>query len=198
MNLEPINIKLAVIAFGLAVLAMVLSLIYPYGLKEVNQPPNFIDVLTLAQTIKDREPVLLIDLRDKKKFGEFHLPTAINLSVNDAVSKIKGSSTPVVFYSGDDERSKQLWSLLPDPLKAKSKVLYGGVHDWYDRILYPSLPPKKIKGKLVKKIIELNNFYGGKVKFVGDSTILNYYEQDFSQKLWPAVYRSKKLFREGC
>ena len=154
------------VLFILAGLALAID--SPEGLNGVNRQPNFMGVLELAEKIKNREEVLIVDLRDSASFNQFHIPTAKNVPLDflDFGSIEEG----MIFCSGDDLLTRRLWDSLPDTLRDHSIILYGGVRDWYDRLLYPTLPYGDTvdEPELLKRIHSLCEFYGGFADFEAD------------------------------
>ncbi len=201
MNSMSFNKKLAVLGFILAFLAMIFSFFTPDGLNGVHEKPNYISILTLAEKIKSREHLDLIDLRSEAAYLKFHLPTAQKVSVNEWLSNTITHKDTIVFYSGDDKLTQQLWQELPDTLKPKVKILYGGVHDWYERLLYIKLPvtfPTK-DSVIVERIKILNKFYGGRTEFIEDHHLLDYYHTDLTKMGWKHHKGSRHgLVRKGC
>ncbi|WP_185153507.1 rhodanese-like domain-containing protein [Fulvivirga lutimaris] len=193
-----LNKKLAALAFILAALAMVASFVAPQGLKNENDRPPFISVVTLAKAIKNREDFRLIDLRDAAAYEEFHLPSAVNISYDSALKM--DFKQKVIFYSGDDYLAKRLWEKRHETLAPNAMVLYGGVHDWYEKLLYPELPIKipEQQRSMVNQVIELSTYYGGHIEFVESQEVLDYYEYDLNKKYWPRANRTNGLVRKGC
>jgi hypothetical protein len=194
------NQKLAAAAFLLATASLVVAPAFPNGPKSVSQAPRFVSVLSLAEQIKNREPLVLIDLRAPDLYDEFHLPTAVSMSLNEIQEKGLPEGKTYVFYSGDDLLTRHLWISLPPEAKRRSSILYGGVHDWYDRLLYPTLPlvAHGDDSVMTEKVNALTRFYGGQAEFEKDSSGLAYYSKDLSKAAWPVVKRVGKLARKGC
>lgn len=192
------NIKLVGVALLFSILAMISSFVAPDGMNSVNEKPDFVSVIELANKIKNRESFRLIDLRNKDKFEEFHLPTAENISINSVLDM--DFFGLVIFYSGDDNLSRELWEDMSDDLKSDSQILFGGVHDWYEKLLYPEVPIKASREyqQLVDEINELSSFYGGQSELVQDEEILKYYRIDFNKAYWPKSHRENGLVRKGC
>lgn len=201
MKNNPFNQKLALLAFTLAFLAMIASFIIPDGLYSIKQKPSYIPVLDLAEKIMNREKLHLIDLRSEEEYLKFHIPTAQNRAFEEYLSNTTKYKDTIVFYSGDDTLTRQLWNVLPDTLKPKIKILYGGVHDWYERLLYPKLPGTfSTKDSVtMERIKKLNKFYGGRMEFVEDHDLLHYYHKDMTKVLWANPKRTHHgLVRKGC
>lgn len=190
------KILVAGIAFVLAGLALAIA--SPNGWNNVNRQPNFIGVVELAEKIKNRENIVVIDLRDLASYDEFHLPTAQHIPFEKFT--LDNLNVTTVFYSGDDLLSRRLWDSLPDSMRTRSMILYGGVRDWYDRLLYPKLPfGKEVKDKaLFERVHSLCQFYGGFAEFVSEKGLMDYYTNDLSVAPWPTFQRSGGLMRKGC
>lgn len=199
-EMKSLNHRLALIAIASGGIILLLGVLAPKGWNKTNKSPRFIHVIALAKGVKQRENLYLVDLRDSAQFKEFHLPTALNISPDRfSFSDVPDEKT-VVFYSGDDWLSRQLWNSLEDSLKERSFILYGGVYDWYDRILYPKLPikPNAKDSALAEQVHALTGFYGGYAEFVEDNEIMNYYRIDLSETQWPKPIQQAGLVRKGC
>lgn len=190
------KIRLTIIAFVLSGLAFAAA--SPDGFSGINKQPNFISVIDLAQKIKKREELQLIDLRESQFYNEFHIPTARNIPLGEIdFSEIDPGT---VFYSGDDLLSRKLWDSALESERSKITILYGGVRDWYDRLLYPTLPYGDMVDdpELLGEIHTLCDFYGGFADFESDAKLLNYYQINLSTAKWPSSQRKGTLVRKGC
>lgn len=195
-----LNRKLGVLAFTLAFVGLLFDFISPEGKNQINESPNYISVVSLAEKIKNRESVRVIDLRSKELFEEFHIPTADHLPLERWLDQNEISDDLLVFYSGDDPLCRQLWRGLPQSVQQRSVILYGGIHDWYERLLYPKLPIKYDRGDsaIFHKVHDLSLFYGGQAEFVEDKEVMKYYQQDFDKLKWQKSHRQNGLVRKGC
>jgi rhodanese-related sulfurtransferase len=200
MSRLSLNQWLAVFAFTFALIGLIFSFIDPNGMGEINKKPNYISVISLAEKIRNREPIKVIDLRTTDLYTEFHIPTTKQIPLEELILKVGSTEALFVFYSGDDPLTRHFWASLPDSIQQRSLILYGGIHDWYDKLLYPSLPikydPKDSAN--YKHIEDLSLFYGGQPEFVEEKDIMDYYQQDFSKASWPRSHRQNGLVRKGC
>ncbi|WP_424963984.1 rhodanese-like domain-containing protein [Ekhidna sp.] len=198
MNDLTINRRLALIGFGIVLAGLVMALAFPEGLNGVNRQPQFIGVVELAEKIKNREMLDIVDLRDARSYEEFHIPTASNVPLDEFNPNLITKQT--IVYSGDDLLVRRLWDTLPDSLRDHTVIVHGGVHDWFDRVLYPTLPfgDGVTNKSLVNKVHELCQFYGGFADFENDAGLIEYYEKDLTKASWPKVYRTGGLIRKGC
>lgn len=192
-----LNKKLAILVILVAMLAMSLSVISPNGLNAVNERPNFISVLDLAERIKKRDKINLLDLRSQVKYDSFHLPSAEFFQDKKQLAK---HSNQYVFYSDDYKSSMKLWSSLTNETKEKSYILYGGVHDWYENLLYPEIPIhiSDKDSELTSRIIMLNKFYGGRIEMSEKHHLLDYYYLDMKKVKTHASTHGGSLVRKGC
>lgn len=198
MRYFPLNNRVFLMMVGVLMAGLIMSLAFPEGFNRVNRQPNFIGVVELAQKIRNRESMMLVDLRDQEAYQEFHIPAARNIPLNEVNENL--FEQPVIFYSGDDLLARQLWDDLPDSLRDHTIIVYGGIRHWYDYILYPTLPFGKevTDAVLLDQIHELCEFYGGFAEFEQDSELLNYYQQNLRKANWPNVQAGGKLMRKGC
>lgn len=200
MTKTTLQHRLAVVAFGVLLLTLAAALLAPDGKDGVNSSPRFLSVVALAEEIRERKQFQLIDLRPAELFEEFHLPTAVNMPAEHFNAALLPADQELVFYSGDDALARQIWESLPDSVRRRSRVLYGGVRDWFDRLLYPNLPlhPSGPDAALSETIEDLSQFYSGQAEFVDDANALDYYKIDLKEARWPARKREGKLQRRGC
>lgn len=189
--------RVLLVIVGVVMASLIMSLAFPEGFNRANRQPNFIGVVELAQKIRNRESMVLVDLRDQEAYDEFHIPSATQIPLDE----VKGYlfEQPVIFYSGDDLLARQLWDNLPDSLRDRTTIVYGGVRHWYDRVLYPTLPFGKgvTDSDLLDQIHDLSEFYGGFADFE-ESALLDYYKKDLTKVGWPKVQVGGSLMRKGC
>lgn len=192
-----LNQKLALLAFTISLLAFITSVFFPDNLSsERPSGLNYISVLDLAESIKNRESLVLIDLRSKEEFDQFHIPTAKNLMTPELLSYDFNPDANIVLYSERDSLSKQAFFALKEKSTIEIKVLKGGVQDWYHRLLYPRMPKEvPIEDKeLVARVKVLTDYFGGRFEFVDEGYLLDYYHGNTSNQ---PVIRSR-LVRMGC
>lgn len=197
-----LNQKLAAFAFIVSLLAMIISLILPYRAEEKeNSYVDFISVLDLAQDIRHKENLSLIDLRSTSDFEKFNIPSSINLTLSELFEYETPESSFTVLYSDNDIQSEQAYFMLKGLGKTQNFILKGGVNDWYDYILYPKLP-KTIPDSsevLVKEIKALSSFFGGRIEFIDSAEPLEYYLEEPAKDINKGPKKVvRKLERMGC
>ncbi len=191
------NQKLALIGIGIVLASLVVALAFPNGLNDVNEQPNFIGVIELAEKIKNREDFELLDLRSEELYKDFRLPGASRSEIEELVID---ADKNYVIYSGDDLLVRQFWDRVSIESRSNVYILYGGARAWHEQLLYPKLPnnPNEQHKELVERIHELSVFYGGFAEFSGDENSLTYYLVNKKTAPWPKIQVSGKLMRKGC
>lgn len=197
-----LNQKLAAFAFFISLLAMITSLILPNQAKEnETSQVDYVSVLELAQDIRDKKNISIIDLRTVSDFDKFNIPSSINLTLSELLDFETPRHSSLILYSDNDTQSEQAYFMLKGLGKTQHFVLKGGVEDWYDYILYPKLP-KAIPDSnevLVSKIKALTSFFGGRVEFIDDAKVLDYYlEEPLEDNHRGPRKVVKNLERMGC
>ncbi|MFV1882945.1 MAG: rhodanese-like domain-containing protein [Balneola sp.] len=192
-----INQKLALLAFALSLMALITSTFFPdNSFSENTSGLNYISVLDLAESIKNRKSLVLIDLRSKEEFDQFHIPTARNLKTPDLLHSDFNPDANLVLYSERDSLSKQAFLTLKEKSFNEVKILRGGVQDWYSRLLYPRMPkviPSEDK-ELADRVKVLTEYFGGRSEFVNEGNPLDYYRDNTSNH--PVI--QSRLVRMGC
>lgn len=193
MNMT-LNQKLACSAFILSAMAMLAS-VNDFGRY---LPEHEITVLELARSIINRDELLVIDVRDKDSYQEFHIPTASNIPVSELPHSDIPTLDPIVVYSGDDSLAYQAYSIISGKRMTGVVVLRGGVHDWYERILYPKIPYELAEQnrELANEIREISEFFGGRTERTSETKYLEYYHNSEIEKA--PKKRDAPLIRMGC
>lgn len=124
-----VEIILAIAAMSLAVLAVAGG--------DFDRPTAYprqhqVDVFAVARSLRDREPVQILDLRPKAEFDTFHLPRALPASELDAVLA-SDANIPVVLY-GYEENDQ--WMRLKER-GFELRFLPDGATAWLSDILNP-------------------------------------------------------------
>ena len=192
-----LNLKLAFFALTLSLLALIASIFFTDHLPSENiSGSNYITVLDLAESIKNRDSITLIDLRSNEDFDQFHIPTAKNLILPELIDDDFNANTKIVLYSEGDSLSSQAFFALKRKGITKIRVLKGGVQAWYNRLLYPRMPKEvPIEDKaLANRVKSLSTYFGGRSEFVDEGNPLDYYKNEQSSQ---PIFRSK-LVRMGC
>jgi rhodanese-related sulfurtransferase len=118
----------------------------------------------LATWIRDRKPRLrIIDLRNPPAFDTYHLPNAENASIETAVSMPFRSDETIVLISDGGAHAAQAWVLLETLGNHSVYFLRGGLGEWIDDVMNPTLPPHASTEALAAfhRASELSRYFGG-------------------------------------
>lgn len=170
--------KLALAAFVLGALAVFgdptgggAVTIHPQELAAmVQKEVDHVTVQELAGWIvRSQSDYRLIDLRDAEAYASYHIPTAENLAITDLPGDTLSRNEKVVLYSEGGIHSAQAWFLLEAQGFQGAYILRGGLEEWNDRILYPTLPANATPRQRAafEKDRQLSAFFGGTPRIGG-------------------------------
>ncbi len=163
--------KLALAALALGAVAMAGD---PYGGGSVTIHPrelalevhNEVDHVTARQLagwiIEGKSDYRLIDLRDAPAYAAYHVPGAENLPLTDLPGDL-ARNEKIVLYSDGGIHSAQAWLLLKAQGYNASYILLGGLDEWNDAILNPTLPANATPAQTAafEKDRQVAAFFGG-------------------------------------
>lgn len=172
--------KLALAAFGLGALAVFGD---PYGGGKVTIRTEELATLVheevdhvtaqdlAAWIVQGREDYRLIDLRDPKDYETYHIPPAENLPITDLPGDLERNEK-IVLYSDGGIHSAQAWFLLKARGYDASYILLGGLDEWNDRILYPTLPANATPDQLAafERDRQVSAYFGGTPRIASAET----------------------------
>lgn len=120
--------------------------------------------------IQGRSDYRLIDLRSPGEYSQYHIPTAENVPLPQLADYGLGRNEKVVLYSEGGIHSAQGWFLLRAEGYKGVYVLRGGLDEWKDRVLYPSLPADTSASQAAsfEKMKEVSRFFGGAPQGAGE------------------------------
>jgi len=113
--------------------------------------------------IQGRADYRLIDLRTPADFGQYHIPGAENVPITGLADHGLLRNDKIVLYSEGGIHSAQAWFLLRAKQYAGVYILRGGLQEWKDSVLFPSLPADATPAQRVTfaKMAEVSRFFGG-------------------------------------
>lgn len=105
----------------------------------------------------------LIDLRDAKDYAEYHIPMAENVPLPELSSHGLARNETIILYSDGGIHSAQAWFLLKAQKYRGVYILLGGLEEWKDSVLFPSIaqnagPEERAE---FEKMKEVSKFFGG-------------------------------------
>lgn len=119
--------------------------------------------------IQGKSDYRLIDLRDAGAYSAYHIPPAENLAITDLPGDTLARNEKIVLYSEGGIHSAQAWFLLKAQGFEGVYILRGGLDEWNDRILYPTLPANATPQQRAafEKDRQLSAFFGGTPRIGG-------------------------------
>jgi|WetSurMetagenome_2_1015567.scaffolds.fasta_scaffold370878_1 rhodanese-related sulfurtransferase len=130
----------------------------------VQREVDHIDPIDLAdRIIKGRSDYRLIDLRAKAEYDEYHIPSAENVPLATLPEYGLERNEKIILYSEGGIHSAQAWFLLKAMGYRSVYMLRGGLDDWKDMVLFPSLSqnPSPEQRAAFEKTKEVSTFFGG-------------------------------------
>jgi rhodanese-related sulfurtransferase len=105
----------------------------------------------------------LVDLRNEKDFGEYHIPTAESIQLTALKEAQLGRNEKIVLYSDGGIHSAQAWFLLKAEGYKGVYILRGGLEQWKENILFPRLADNATPAEIAafEKTKLLSKFFGG-------------------------------------
>lgn len=205
---------LAVIAFALGFIALFAG--NPYqgthvtlDAKElgliVDRELDHVTVEELADwIIKGRTDYRLLDLRPEQDFSTYHIPTAEQVTLAGLNEYPIQRNETIVLYSEGGIHSAQAWMLLKAMKFRGAYILHGGLEEWKDRILFPSLPdhPTPEQASMVEAMKEVSRHFGGSPEDRSRESASSSPSRTLPQLDLPAAgtppVAGKKKKKEGC
>lgn len=207
------NKKLAMLAFILGLIAIFAG--NPYrgssvtlDAKElaliVDKTVDHVSAEELADwIIQGKSDFKLLDLRTEKEFNEYHIPSAELVLLAELNQYPLLRNEKIVLYSEGGIHSAQAWMLLRAKGYNAVYMLFGGLEEWTDKILFPKLAQNATPEQITafEKMKEVSKFFGGSPQ-VGGTT-----EEVSAKKPMPklemptggsAPTTGKKKKKEGC
>jgi len=109
--------------------------------RTVEREEDHVTALELAAWIKDRRPNLhVLDLRSESDYAEYHIPTADRVALTELPNAGLPTSHTVVLYSAEGAHAAQGWVFLQALGYRQVYFLRGGLADWLQDVMNPSLP----------------------------------------------------------
>jgi len=113
--------------------------------------------------IRGKADYRLIDLRTDKEFAEYAIPTAENVPLSGLAASDLQRNEKIILYSEGGIHSAQAWFLLKARGYKSVYMLFGGLDEWKEQILFPRLPenPSPEQAQAFAKIRQVSNYFGG-------------------------------------
>jgi rhodanese-related sulfurtransferase len=127
---------------------------------QIQREDDHVTALELAQWIRDRKPGLrVLDVRSDSEFADFHIPTAERVPLESLAALKPASGETLVLYSEGGAHAAQGWVLLRALGHTNVYFLRGGLLDWMDDVMSPTLPA--IPDSVSARAAALSRYFGG-------------------------------------
>jgi rhodanese-related sulfurtransferase len=125
---------------------------------EIEHEDDHVTALELAQWIRDRKPGLrVLDVRSDSEFAAYHIPSAERMPLTALASLPPGSGETLVLYSEGGAHAAQGWVLLRANGHRDVYFLRGGLLDWMEDVMSPTLPADTSRAR----VAALSRYFGG-------------------------------------
>lgn len=172
MSVLTLNQKLAVGAVLLGVVAL-FATPYPGSTVTLDARELALTVATegdhveatdlAAWIIESRADYRLVDLRSEAEYAQHHIPTAVNVPMNNLTDAGLGRQEKLVLYSDGGIHSAQAWMLLKAQGYKGVYMLKGGLEDWKDLVVFPVLADNPTPDQRTRddRLRTISAFFGG-------------------------------------
>lgn len=121
-----------------------------------------VDPVTVAEWIRDRHPLRLVDVRDSSAFIRFSVPTAGNAPLPALRELPVDSGRPIVVYGDGDGQAVRAWLLLRRLGHPRVRILEHGVLGWIDGVVNPVLPAgSPAERQQYDRVARVSRYFGG-------------------------------------
>ena len=154
--------------------------------------------------VAGRSDYRLIDLRSEKEYGEYHIPTAENVTLIALPDSSLPPNERVVLYSEGGIHASQAWMLLRARGLKNAYTLKGGLDQWKEEVLFPALAENASPQERARfeRAVALARFFGGAPRTGGTQTaVARPPEMPKPEAPAPAVGATSpppKKKKEGC
>jgi rhodanese-related sulfurtransferase len=109
--------------------------------QQIEHEDDHVTAIELAQWIKDRKPGLrVLDIRSDSEFEAYHIPSAERVPLSELATMAPKGDETLVLYSEGGAHAAQGWVLLRSVGFSNVYFLRGGLLDWMEDIVSPTLP----------------------------------------------------------
>jgi rhodanese-related sulfurtransferase len=143
--------------------------------KSYINPEQFADSL-----ISKKQNLTIVDLRDKKDYDDYHIPSAVNGNATDIDPSTFDKNNMIVFYSGRDNISKAIQYEFEKRGFKNAYFLNGGIDDWTNKILFPDLSKNSSEAekKNFEKIERRSMYFGGQPEREDENSVKKVYRRE--------------------
>lgn len=150
--------------------------------------------------IKGKADFRLLDIRPSKEYNEYHIPVAENFSSVDLYKANFLPTEKIVICGSDGVQTAQGWFILKSKNYKAVYILDGGMQEWNNKILFPSIPDNLSADKIEQynKIKEVSRFFGGSPQENSNIVEAKITTPKIEMPAFTTGQTKKKSKREGC
>jgi len=137
----------------------------------VQKGADHVSALQLADwIIQGKSDYRLIDLGTSEEFASYHIPTAENVPLAALSEYPLLRNEKIVLYSEGGIHSAQAWFLLVAEGYRSVYMLMGGLDEWKENILFPSIPESATAEQKAafEKMKHISRYFGGNPQVSGE------------------------------
>lgn len=125
---------------------------------------DHVTAVELGAWIKERRPDLrVVDVRTAEEFNAYHVPTAERIAIDSIGESTLRPSELIVLYSEGGAHAAQAWVLLRALGYRNVYFLRGGLYEWIEQVMSPSLAADaSVKDSVdFTKNMAISRYFGG-------------------------------------
>ena len=125
---------------------------------------DHVTAIELAAWIKERRSDLrVVDVRTAEEFSAYHVPTAERISIDSIGTSTLRPNDLIVLYSEGGAHAAQAWVLLRALGYKNVYFLRGGLYEWIEQVMSPSLATDATPKDSVDfaRNMEVSRYFGG-------------------------------------
>jgi rhodanese-related sulfurtransferase len=97
--------------------------------------------------VEGRNDFLVVDVREPAEFAAYHIPGALNVPLAALTPDFARRNERIIFYSDGGIHAAQAWFLIRALGFPSVYMLFGGLEEWKDTVLFPATPPADASAK---------------------------------------------------
>jgi rhodanese-related sulfurtransferase len=153
--------------------------------------------------IKGQDDLRLLDLRSAEAYAQYHVPGAENVALTALIDYPLYRNEKIVLYSDGGIHSAQAWFLLQAKNFRGTYILLGGLNEWKDEILFPTVPMNATPDQLAEFQVAsaVSTYFGGSPRSAADgaaSAAPVQMPKVAMPTTAPVKARNKRKAKEGC
>jgi hypothetical protein len=116
-----------------------------------------------AWIIEGRADYRLVDIRDAKAYGQYHIPGAENVPLATVLDGALARTDKIVLYGDGGIHAAQAWMVLKGRGFSRVYTLLEGLDAWKDEVLFPVVPqsPTPEQQAQFERAAHVAKFFGG-------------------------------------